>query len=100
MLILTRRIGEAIMINGEEVVVKILDVKGSQVRIGIEAPKNVSVYREEIWHKIQYEKENNIKGTMSVEKFQKSKVLDEIEVAPFKELRSLDDIRPEEYANR
>jgi carbon storage regulator len=56
MLILTRRVGETIMI-GDEVTVTVLGVKGSQVRIGINAPRDVSVHREEIYQKIQNEKE-------------------------------------------
>ena len=55
MLILTRREQEAVMI-GEDVTMVILGVKGNQVRIGIDAPKEIAVHREEIYHKIQTEK--------------------------------------------
>lgn len=54
MLILTRRIGETLMI-GDDVSITVLGVKGNQVRIGIEAPKDVPVHREEIYQKIQTE---------------------------------------------
>ena len=52
MLILTRRVGETIMI-GDEITVTVLGVKGNQVRIGINAPKDVSVHGEEIYEKIK-----------------------------------------------
>ncbi|MEE2767153.1 MAG: carbon storage regulator CsrA [Pseudomonadota bacterium] len=55
MLILTRRIGETLMI-GEEVSVTVLGVKGNQVRIGVNAPKEIGVHREEIYEKIKAEK--------------------------------------------
>ena len=55
MLILTRKIGETICI-GNDVTLTILGVKGNQVRVGINAPKNISVHRREIWLKIQDEK--------------------------------------------
>jgi carbon storage regulator len=54
MLILTRRIGETVMI-GQDIAVKIVEVKGNQVRLGIEAPKEVAVHREEIYERIKSE---------------------------------------------
>jgi carbon storage regulator CsrA len=54
MLILTRRVGESVVI-GTEVTVTVLRVKGNQVRLGVDAPKSVSVQREEIFHRIQRE---------------------------------------------
>jgi len=57
MLILTRRVGETLMV-GDEVSVTVLGVKGNQVRIGINAPKDVSVHREEIYLRIQKEQDD------------------------------------------
>lgn len=54
MLILTRRIGETLIV-GDEVTVTVLGVKGNQVRIGVTAPKDVSVHRQEVYEKIQKE---------------------------------------------
>jgi carbon storage regulator len=56
MLILTRRVGETLMI-GNNVTVTVLGTKGSQVRLGVNAPRDVSVHREEIYERIQKEKE-------------------------------------------
>ena len=55
MLILTRRVGESIII-GDDIVINILGVKGNQIRIGVNAPKEISVHREEIYNRIQAEK--------------------------------------------
>jgi carbon storage regulator len=57
MLILTRRVGETVMI-GNEVTVTVLGVKGNQVRIGVNAPKDVAVHREEIYERIKREQQS------------------------------------------
>lgn len=60
MLILTRRIGETLMI-GDDITVTVLGVKGNQVRVGVNAPKDVGVHREEIYDRIQKEQPAPIK---------------------------------------
>jgi carbon storage regulator len=53
-LIITRRPGEKIML-GDDVVIEVIEVSGSSVRVGIEAPKSIPVYREEIWRSVKEE---------------------------------------------
>jgi len=57
MLILTRRVGETLMV-GDDVSITVLGVKGNQVRIGINAPKEIPVHREEIYNRIKNEEKN------------------------------------------
>ena len=58
MLILTRRVGESVII-GDDVDVTVLGVKGNQVRLGVKAPREIAVHREEIYQRIRREKENS-----------------------------------------
>jgi len=65
MLILTRRVGETLMID-DQVTVTVLAVKGNQVRIGINAPRDVAVHREEIYQRIQQEKTDIIVSSSQI----------------------------------
>ena len=58
MLILTRRVTESLMI-GDDVTVTILGIKGNQVRVGVQAPKELAVHREEVYHRIRDEEGRN-----------------------------------------
>jgi carbon storage regulator len=67
MLILTRRVGETVMI-GNEVTVTVLGVKGNQVRIGVNAPKDIAVHREEIYERIKREEDQESRSGAPVAK--------------------------------
>ena len=58
MLVLTRSVGERLIINNGEIQLNVLEIKGNQVRIGINAPKHVSVHREEIYERINSKEES------------------------------------------
>lgn len=66
MLILTRRVGETLMI-GDDVTVTVLGIKGNQVRIGINAPKEIAVHREEIYERIKNEQGDETTAAEPVE---------------------------------
>jgi len=64
MLILTRRIGESVMI-GDDVKISVLGIKGNQIRLGVSAPREVAVHREEIYQRIQDEKVRTMHSSVS-----------------------------------
>ena len=67
MLIITRRPGEKVML-GDDVVIEVIEVSGSSVRIGIDAPKSVPVYREELWRAVKAENEAAAKSDVELPK--------------------------------
>ena len=71
MLILTRRTNETLMI-GDDIKITVLNVKGNQVRIGIDAPNDIAVHREEIYERIQNEQEGNKKVNKYKERYEKA----------------------------
>ncbi len=70
MLVLTRKLGEVLRI-GHEITVRVIDVKGKQIKIGIEAPAELLIYREEVFEKIQAE--NRLSSVLSIDAFGKIK---------------------------
>ena len=67
MLILTRRVGETVMI-GNDVTVTVLGVKGNQVRVGVNAPRDVAVHREEIFERIKREENDGSEASASADR--------------------------------
>ena len=61
MLILTRKVGESVLI-GDDISISVLSVRGNQVKLGVQAPKEVSVHREEIYQRILQSKDGHIDG--------------------------------------
>ena len=78
MLILTRRIGETLMV-GDDVTVTVLGIKGTQVRIGVNAPRVVPVHREEIYQRIQREKLAQMQAQMEAQMQKQKQSVDESE---------------------
>ena len=65
MLVLGRKVGESIILN-EDIEIKIVEIKGDQVKIGISAPKNVKIYRKELYLQIQKENLEAVKGSADI----------------------------------
>jgi carbon storage regulator len=75
MLILTRRIGESIIIN-DDIVITVLGVRGLQVRLGIDAPRDITVHREEIYQRILEEREKDRETEEDFERYNKNQGVD------------------------
>lgn len=88
MLVLTRRTGQAIRV-GDDIVIKIVDIDGSQVKIGIEAPKGILIFREELYAKL---KESNIEALKTAKELN----VDDL-ISPISPLESLNS---EEWQNK
>lgn len=67
MLVLTRRPGESIVV-GQDIVVTVIEIKGGQVRIGIDAPREIDVYREEIYEQVRQENLNAVANAEQIRK--------------------------------
>ena len=68
MLVLTRKVGESIAI-GDHIKIKVVEVKGSQIRLGLEAPPDVKIYREEVYEKVT--EQNRLAATWNIDDFNK-----------------------------
>ncbi len=60
MLVLTRSEGQRLIINDGEILIDVLEIRGNQVRLGVKAPKNITIHREEVYNRIQAEVESKI----------------------------------------
>ena len=67
MLVLSREKDQSVYINGEEIKITVVDIRGGRVRLGIEAPAHMSIYREELYEQIKREQEASGKSNQSVE---------------------------------
>lgn len=74
MLILTRKLGESIVI-GDNIKIKVVEINNQQIRLGVDAPKNIIVHREEVYNKIKEENEmSSTSGAVEVYEFAKKRI--------------------------